>query len=140
MSYEEKRAWIYAAIAVGLPVVYFATVLGQVGSVADVDQIAYVRPLLWAIGAAIVLNIVLSIVATIASPEDRDRTDERDTSINRYGEYVAGIVLGAGMVVPFALTLAQAPHFWIAQGMYLAFVLSALTSAVIKIRAYRRGL
>lgn len=138
MSYEEKRAWIYAAIAAVLPVVYFASVLSQVAT-TDADQIAYVGPMLMAVAAAIVLNIVLSIAAAVASPTDHDLKDERDTSIDRYGEYRAGIVLGAAMVVPFALTLARADHFWIAQGMYLAFVLSALTSAILKIVMYRRG-
>lgn len=138
MSYEEKRAWIEAAIAAVLPVVYLATVLSQVAT-TDVGEIAYVRPMLTAIGAAIVLNVVLSIVAVIASPTDRDKTDERDTDINRYGEYRAGIVLGVAMLVPFGLTLASADRFWIAQGMYLAFVLSALTSAILKVVVYRQG-
>ena len=138
MSYEEKRTWIYAAIAACVPVVYFATVLSQVPS-ADVDEIAYVRPMLTAIGVAVVLNIVLGIVAVIASPTDRDKKDERDTSINRYGEYHAGVVLGIAFIVPFILTLARVEHFWIAQTIYLAFVLSALTAAIMKIVVYRRG-
>src|SRR6478752_641282 len=30
VSFEEKRAWIYAVVAAGVSLVYFATVLGQV--------------------------------------------------------------------------------------------------------------
>ncbi len=138
MSYEEKRAWIYAAVAAGVPVVYFTIVLSRLGT-TDVTEIAYVRPLLTAIGVAIVLNIILGIVAATVSVQGHDKSDERDTSITRYGEYRAGIVLGAAMLVPFGLTLAGAHHFWIAQAMYLAFVLAALTAAVLKIVAYRRG-
>jgi hypothetical protein len=44
------------------------------------------------------------------------------------------------MVVPFALTLAEFEYFWIANAMYLAFVLAALIGAVAKLVAYRRGL
>ena len=49
----------------------------------------------------------------------------RDRDIGRFGEYFAGTVLGVGMVVPFVLTLAEFDYFWIANAMYLAFVLSA---------------
>ena len=38
------------------------------------------------------------------------------------------------------LTLADYENFWIANALYLAFVLDALTSSVTKIIAYRRGL
>ncbi len=138
MSYDEKRAWIYAAIAASLPAVYFVTILRQLAT-TDATEIAYIRPMLAAIGAAMVLNIVLSIGAALFSAEDHNKTDERDTSINLYGEYRAGVVLGVAMVVPFGLTLAGADHFWIAQGMYLAFVLSALASSLMKIGVYRRG-
>jgi hypothetical protein len=70
----------------------------------------------------------------------RNKKDQRDKDIDRHGEYVAGGTLGVAMLVPFGLTLATAEHFWIANAMYLAFVLSALVGAIVKIIAYRRGL
>ena len=36
--------------------------------------------------------------------------------------------------------MAKVEQFWIANALYLAFVLAALASAVVKIVAYRRGL
>jgi hypothetical protein len=36
--------------------------------------------------------------------------------------------------------LAESESFWIANAMYLAFVLSAFTSSVVKVVAHRRGL
>ena len=65
--------------------------------------------------------------------------DVRDRDIGRFGEYFAGTVLGVGMAVPFVLTLAEFDYFWIANAMYLAFVLSALVGAAVKLVAYRRG-
>ena len=44
------------------------------------------------------------------------------------------------MVVPFVLTLAEFEYFWIANAMYLVFVLSALVGAAVKLIAYRRGI
>ena len=55
-------------------------------------------------------------------------------------EYVGGIVLAVGMLVPFGLAMAEFEYFWIANAIYLAFVVSALTASVVKIVAYRRGL
>jgi len=139
MSFEEKSTWIYAVIAVTLPVAYFATVLGQLPHTAAAD-IEFQVPLVAAIVAAIVLTIVAHIGIAIAAPDDAGKRDQRDKDINRYGEYVGGIVLGAAVVVPLILALAEADAFWIASTIYLAFVLSAVSGSVVKIVAYRRGL
>ena len=68
------------------------------------------------------------------------RWSTRDKDINRFGEYVGGVVLAVGMLAPFVLALTVSDYFWIANAMYLAFVLSAFTSSVVKVVAYRRGL
>ncbi|GGM67153.1 hypothetical protein GCM10011608_60590 [Micromonospora sonchi] len=138
MSSEEKRSWIYVLVAVSVSAVYFATVLSKVAG-ADVARIAYVRPMLIAIGAGIGLGIVASIAAAIASPREAGRTDERDRQIHRLGEYVGFYVMSIAAIVPLALTMAQAAHFWIANALYLAFLLAALASSITKIILYRRG-
>jgi hypothetical protein len=139
MSFEEKSTWIYAVIAAALPVIYFATVLGQLPRTAAAD-IEFQVPLVAAIGAAIVLSIVAHIVIAIAAPDDAGKRDQRDKDINRYGEYIGGIVLGVAAVLPLILALAEVDHFWIANAIYLAFILSAVTGSIVKIVAYRRGL
>ena len=138
MSSEEKRTWISALVGLVVPVVYLATVLSKVPG-ADVAGIAYVVPMLASIGIGIGAGIVLAIVAAVASPQDADRTDERDREINRQGEYVAFYVMSGAAIVPLVLAMAEVEHFWIAHALYLAFVLAALTSSVVKIVAYRRG-
>jgi len=91
-------------------------------------------------GSLIGLSIAGNIAVAISKPSEADKSDERDKDIKRFGEYVGGIVLAIGMLVPFGLALAESESFWIANAMYLAFVLSALTSSVVKVVAYRRGL
>ena len=86
---------------------------GQASTV-PVAEIDYQGRLLVAIGAAIGLVIVGMIVIAISSPAEADKSDQRDKDINRLGEYVGGIVLGFGMIVPFGLAMAEAPSFWIA--------------------------
>ncbi|MFD9948347.1 hypothetical protein ACFWYW_21365 [Nonomuraea sp. NPDC059023] len=138
MSTEEKRVWAYAAVALAIPVVYFTIVLRQLPG-ADVTRITYIPALLTAIGVAVLANIVASIATAIAAPREAGLKDERDASIRRYGQRAEYYVLAAGVVGVFALTLAGAAHFWIANALYLAFVLSALASAIARIVAYRRG-
>ena len=139
MSFEEKSTWVYAVIAVVLPIAYFATVLPQLATtpVADID---YQVPLLAVIGLAIGLAIVAAIVIAITAPDEAGKADQRDKDVNRFGEYVAGIVLGVAAVVPFLLAIAEAAYFWIANTLYLAFILSAVAGSAAKIVAYRRGL
>jgi hypothetical protein len=43
-------------------------------------------------------------------------------------------------IVPLALAMAEVAHFWIANALYLAFVLAALASSIVKIVSYRRGI
>ncbi|MFI9550812.1 hypothetical protein [Nonomuraea endophytica] len=138
MSTEEKRVWVYAAVALAIPVVYFTVVLRQLPG-ADVTRITYIPALLTAIGVAVLANIVASIATAIAAPKEAGLKDERDAGIRRYGQRAEYYVLAVGVVGVFALTLAGAAHFWIANALYLAFVLSALASAIARIVAYRRG-
>jgi hypothetical protein len=138
MSSEEKHSWIYAVVGVLVPLVYFAIVLSKVPG-TDVATIGYVWPMLTAIGVGIGASIVLSIMAAIISPRDAGKTDERDKEINRRGEYVGFYVMSVAAIVPLGLAMAKAEQFWIANALYLAFVLAALASTVVKIVAYRRG-
>lgn len=138
MSSAEKHTWISAVVGVAVAVAYLATVLSKVPD-TDVARIAYVGPMLTAIGVGIGASIALAIVAAMASPRDAGRTDERDREINRRGEYIGFYVMSIAAIVPLVLAMAKVEHFWIAHALYLAFVLAALASAVVKIVAYRRG-
>jgi predicted membrane protein len=138
MSFEEKGTWTYTVIAVALAAIYFAIVLGQLPQTAAAD-IAFQVPLLAAIGATIGLSIGAHIAIAIAAPDDAGKSDQRDKDINRYGEYVGGLVLGVAAVVPLILALAEVDHFWIASTIYLAFVSSTTVGSIVKVVAYRRG-
>lgn len=138
MSYEEKGQWVYlasTAIAYGA---YLVLLLGQADA-TPLPEVDYQPILLWTVGAAVVGSIVGRIAIEIVQPSESHSGDVRDRDIGRFGEYVAGIVLGIGMVGPFVLALAEADHFWIANAIYLVFVVQAVVGAVIKLIAYRRG-
>jgi hypothetical protein len=151
MSYEERGQWVYLIANVLALGAYGTFVLGRAGSLPLANEV-YVAAMLWTIGIAIAISIAGRITVEIAariagemagevaSDTDNYTADVRDRDIGRFGEYVAGIVLGIGMVVPFALTLATFDHFWIANAIYLVFALSAFVGTVVKLVAYRRGI
>ncbi len=139
MSFEEKGTWVYLVVSVGTYAAYLAIILGRADG-EPLTEVPYVSTMLWTIGIAIVLSIVGRIAVAIAKPSEADKTDVRDRDINRFGEYVGGIVLGAGMVVPLVLAMMEVDYFWIANAIYAVFVVSSLVSSPVKLVAYRRGL
>lgn len=139
MSFAEKSSWVYAVIAIVFPVVYVATMAGQMQG-TPAAAIDFQLPLLSAIGAAIVAAILAHIAIAITAPGDVGKEDERDRRINHHGEYATGLALAVGMFVPLGLALLEVEHFWIASAMYMAFAASGFLGTVVKIVAYRRGL
>jgi uncharacterized membrane protein YeaQ/YmgE (transglycosylase-associated protein family) len=138
MSYEERGQWVYlAATTIGYGA-YLVLMLGGAGS-TPLPEVEYQPILLWTIGAAVAGSVLGRIAIEIVRPSESHREDVRDRDIGRFGEYVSGMVLGIGMVGPFILTLVGADHFWIANAMYLVFVVQAVVGTVIKLVAYRRG-
>ncbi len=138
MSYEEKGQWVYLAATTTAYAAYVVLVLGRAGT-TPLPQVEYQPILLLTIGAAIAGSIIGRIAIEVVRPSESYREDVRDRDIGRFGEYVAGMVIGIGMVGPFILALIGADHFWIANAIYLVFVVQAVVGAVIKLVAYRRG-
>jgi hypothetical protein len=139
MSFEEKGTWVQAVVGVLVPGIYFVTTLAQLRTTAVTD-IAFQWPMLVSIGVAVALLVVAYIGIAIAAPKDADKSDQRDREINRYGEYVGGLVIYGGALVALGLALAEIEYFWIANLIYSILVLGGLVTSAVKIVAYRRGL
>ena len=138
MSFEEKNTWVYAAISLVAYGAYLAIILGRAQGV-PLDEVPYAGTMLWTIGAAIAAAIVGRIVVAVAWPRDADKTDERDREVYRFGEYIGQWSVVAGAAAALVLAMAEVDYFWIANAIYLSFVLSALLSSAAKLVAYRRG-
>lgn len=139
VTFEEKGTWAYLVGALVIPAIYFVHVLGQVGQ-TPVTEIEWIRPMLTAIGAGIVVGIASHMLIAMAKPHDAGRRDVRDKEIGRFGEFVGGIVLSIVVVGVLVLTMLEVEHFWIANVIYAGFVSQAISSSVVKLVAYRRGL
>lgn len=136
VTHEEKRAWILGIAAIVSYAAYLVVVLGRAGG-RPLAEVPYVATLLWTVGASIVATIVLSIVAALVSGDGGK--DQRDREIGRFGEYVGHSFVVIGAVAALLLAMAEAPHFWIANAVYLAFTLSAILGSIARIFAYHRG-
>ncbi|MER5650246.1 hypothetical protein [Streptosporangium sp. NPDC002524] len=138
MTLEEKRAWVMIVASVGGYAIYVAVVLGRAGG-GPLADVAYVGPLLWIIGGAVVAAIVAHIAMAIAGGHGADRTDERDREINQVSERIGQSIVVIGALAALIMAMAEMRHFWIANAIYLAFVLSSVLSSLAKIAAYRKG-
>lgn len=138
MSFEEKRAWIMVVVAVGGYAAYLVVILGRAGD-APVSEVPYVAALLWTMGIGVVVSIVLHALAAVTSPEDAGKIDERDRAIGRFGEYAGSSFIVLGGLAAMIMAMVELDHFWIANVVYLGFVLSAIVGSTAKILAYRHG-
>ena len=139
MSYEEKGTWVYLVTSAGSYAVYCVIVLGRLLH-TPAAQMPYIAVLLWTAGASMIANMAGRILVETASPSDSRRADVRDREIYRFGEYASRWCLVAGAAAALVMAMAKVDYFWIANVIYLGFVLWAVAGSVLKLVAYRRGL
>ena len=139
MSYEEKGIWVYLMTSAAAYAVYLAIIVGRLAS-TPAAEVPYVSVLLWTAGASIVANTVGRVLVETASPSDSRRADVRDRDVGRFGEYASRWFLVAGAAAALVMAMAKADYFWIANVIYLGFVLWAMAGSALKLVAYRRGL
>jgi hypothetical protein len=138
MSYEEKGTWVYLVAVVGAYAVYLAIILGRLQS-TPVAEVPYAWVLLWTTVASVVATTAGRTLVETPRPSDSRRTDVRDKEIHRFGEYASRWFVVGGAAAGFFMALAKVDYFWIANVIYLGFVLWAIAGSVVKL-AYRRGL
>ncbi len=138
MSHQEKRTWIFAGVTILTAGYYFIWLIIQAQTI-PFTTIAYIPTMLWVIAAATVLvTLAETIVATI-TPKESKKKDQRDQEIYQYGEYIGHSFVIIGAIGALILSILKVDHFWIANSIYIAFVLSALVSSMAKLAAYRTG-
>lgn len=138
MSYEEKNTWVFLTVAIAAYGVYLVVLLSSTSG-RPLAEVEYAPVMLATIGGAIAVGILGSIALSLASKRVPRRADQRDREISRLGEHVgqAFVVLGAVAALVFALL--ELDWFWIANVIYLFFVLSAVVGSIARLVAYRRG-
>lgn len=138
MTHEEKETWIFLVVSVSTFACYLVWLIAQVlGTPAA--EIAYVTPMLWAIGSAIATAIMGNIALSLTAPKAGKQRDGRDREIQRYGDYSGQFLVNIAGLAVVVMSMLRVDHFWIANTMYFAFVGTALITSVVKLRSYRTG-
>ncbi|GIJ76750.1 hypothetical protein SAMN05443287_104302 [Micromonospora phaseoli] len=138
MTHEEKRAWIMLVVSVVAYTGYAAVLLSRTDG-GSLTATPYAAALLWTVGGAIVASILAEIGMGVLNPRASRVTDARDREIGRLGDHVGQAFVVIGAVSAMLMALAQWHWFWIANVIYLCFVLSAVVGSLAKVIAYRRG-
>jgi hypothetical protein len=139
MSSEQKGVWIELAVAITTYVAYAIAVLGEVAR-SSWATANYVPFMLGAIGASVVATVIVRTIVAAAGPKDAGKRDVRDRQIHRFGEYASRWGVIAGAVIALLLAILRVDFFWIANEIYLAFFVSAVISAAVKLDGYSRGI
>ena len=138
MAHQEKRAWIMLVVAVVAYAAYVVVVLTRAQG-APITEVAYAAVLIASIVLAIAANIVLDIATSLGTPRSEYKADARDKEIARIGDLTGQSFLVVGALVGMGLAMIDADSFWIANVIYLGFVLSAVLGSATKIAGYRGG-
>ncbi len=140
MTFEEKSQWAYGFASLLVPAVYLVWLGRRLADAADVANIDYVRTLLWAIGAGILVNILGGMFVRASNPTEADKRDQRDRDITRRGNAVGFVLFSTLVVGPFVLAMRDAETFWIANALYVAYVITAVATVAYKAVLYRKGI
>ena len=130
-SFRELNLMIFIGISVVGVAIYVALLLG--------GEANWPKAMAACLGAAMAAGIVGEIVTSIARKGETD-DDARDLEIRRYGLYVGHFAGVIGGVAALILAMLDKSTFVIAHVLYAGFVVSALISATVRLRAYKNGL
>lgn len=136
MTLEEKRAWIRMIVSVLAYATYVVIVLGRAHG-SPLPETPYADALLWTVGAAIAGSIVTEIAMTVVAPRASRARDVRDQEIGRFGEYVGQSFIALGALAAMLMAMAGWHSFWIANVIYLGFLLSMVLGSITRIGLYR---
>ena len=139
MTLEERRAWIRLVAAAAAYGGYVAVVLGRTDG-RSLASVPYAAPLLWSVGASIVGAVVMETLVGTANPRMSRVKDARDREIGRLGDHVGQSFVIIGATAAMIMAMAGWQRVWIANVIYLCFVLSAVLGNVTKVVVYRGSL
>ncbi|MER7333626.1 MULTISPECIES: hypothetical protein [unclassified Micromonospora] len=105
----------------------------------SLPDVPYASALLWTVGAAIVASIVAEAGMAVVNPGAPRVKDVRDREIGRLGDHVGQSFVVIGAVAAMFMAMADWDRFWIANVIYLCFVLSAILGGITKVIVYRRS-
>ena len=138
MAFLEKSNWVVLVVAVPTLLLYVAMVVPKVLG-RPIAEVSWVQPMIVAIVGFVVANVLGNVVAAASNPGEADKNDQRDREIDHLGERVGNWLMIAGSIAALVLAMTMADHFWIANAIFLGFMVSSVVGSAYKIVIYRRG-
>ncbi|WP_229069124.1 hypothetical protein [Actinoplanes sp. DH11] len=138
MTHKEKQAWIRLTTAILGYTGYLAVVLARSGG-QGWERTPYAAALIISIGGAVVAAVAAEAVLAALAPKASRATDDRDREIGRLGDHVGQAFVVIGSITAMILAITGTDPFWIANVIYLGFVLSAVLGGITKVVVYRVG-
>jgi hypothetical protein len=139
MSYEEKGVWAYLFASAGAYTAYLAIVVPRLLH-TPAAHVAYLLPLLVTTLASVLIATVVRSALEVARPSDSSKADVRDRDIARFAEHASRWCVVGGATAGLIMAVDHWDYFWIANVIYLGFVLWAVVGSVLRLVAYHRGL
>src|SRR4030042_6358747 len=94
MAFLEKSNWVVLVVGVPTLLIYAALVVPQVLG-KPIAEVSWVQPMIFAIVAFIVANVLGNVVAAASNPSEPDKNDDRDREMDHVGERVGSwLILG----------------------------------------------
>lgn len=128
---------------------YAMQVVPQMGEI-PVAEIAYTRPMIYAVVVGVILSIITAILVSVGSAiwlsvkEGKDAVDaefgnedERDKHIGRLGDAMGGHLLSVAVIGAMVLIWMGFDTFWVANCLFIGAWSSAVFGTIIKLFAYR---
>lgn len=104
-SYQEKSAWGLLLGLVVVSLVYFPAAFAAADVGGEITKL--VQLIVGGVIALVVIEVIYHVAIAAGSPQDADRSDERDELINLKAERNSGFVLGFGLFWLVGFIVAQ---------------------------------
>ena len=139
MAYEERGVWAQMLAIAGAYIAYLIIIVPRLVA-TPAAHVSFLLPLLVTTLASVVIATVARSAVEVARPSDSGKADVRDRDIARFGEHASRWCVVGGAIAGFIGACNHWDDFWIANVIYLGFVLWAVVDSVVRLIAYRRGL
>lgn len=139
MSYEQRGVWAYLLSSTAGYVAYLAIVVPRLVR-TPAAHVSYLPPLVFTSIAWVFVAMVVRSAVEFARPSDSGIADVRDRDIARFGERAGRWCLVGGATAGLVGAIDHWDYFWIANVIYLGFVLWLVVGMVLRLVAYHRGL
>ena len=115
---------------------YVVIILNRAGG-NPLTKTPYASTLIWALAISGILSVGAETALGTVSRGPRV-VDDRDRQIGRFGDRIGVSFMVIGALAAMLMAMRGWDRFWIANVIYLGFVLTAVLSGIAKVIAYRK--